>query len=192
LLIPLATAAGKHEYWLISRAAGTAAMIFSSLAICIAFYYKRVADNRERAIQLGAMHELLGLATIVAVAVHGFVLLGDDYLKPNVADILVPFVEPYKRGHIASGIVGGYLMTVFALLYYVRNRIGPARFKLIHRLTVLGWALSIAHTFTTGPDGSSLWYDIVLVPFLLAVPVMFVLRLVGNRKPALQANPAPR
>jgi methionine sulfoxide reductase heme-binding subunit len=195
MLIPIATAASNHEYWLVSRAAGTAAMIFSSLAICVAFYYERVADNRERAIQLGALHELLGLATIVALAVHGFVLLGDNYLKPNFADIVVPFAEPYKRGHIAAGIVGGYLMTVLALLYYVRNRIGPARFKIIHRFTVLGWALSVAHTFNTGPDNKATWYLIVLLPVLVAVPVMFILRLVRavrGRRAGLEPSPAPR
>jgi predicted ferric reductase len=192
MLIPLATAASNHEYWLVSRAAGTAAMLFSSVAICVAFYYRRVADDRERAIKLGALHELLGLATIVALAVHGFVLLGDNYLKPNFADIVVPFAEPYKRGHIAAGIVGGYLMTVLALLYYVRNRIGPARFKLIHRFTVVGWFMSVAHTFNTGTDTSATWYNVVLVPFLVAVPVMFVMRLVRGREAGLGASPAPR
>jgi predicted ferric reductase len=192
MLIPLATAAGNHEYWLISRAAGTAAMLFSSLAICVAFYYRRVADDRERAIQLGALHEVLGLAMILALAVHGFVLLGDHYLKPNFADIVVPFVEPYKRGHIASGIVGGYVMTVLALLYYIRNRIGPARFKIIHRFTVIGWLLSVAHTFNTGPDSNVAWYNIVLLPFLVAVPVMFAMRLMRGRKAGVEGSPAPR
>lgn len=192
MLIPLATALGNHEYWLISRATGTAAMIFSSVAICVAFYYRQVADDRERAIKLGALHELLGLATIAALAVHGFVLLGDSYLNPSFADIVVPFAEPYKSGHIASGIVGGYIMTVLALLYYVRNRIGPARFKFLHRFTLIGWFMSVAHTFNTGTDASSAWYNIVLVPFLVAVPVMFVMRLVRGRKAGLQASPAAR
>jgi predicted ferric reductase len=192
MLITLATAASNHEYWLVSRAAGTAAMLFSSLAICVAFYYRRVADDRERAIRLGALHEVLGLAMIAALAVHGFVLLGDNYLKPNFADIVVPFAEPYKRGHIAAGVVGGYLMTVLALLYYVRSRIGPARFKLIHRFTVIGWFMSVAHTFNTGPDTNAAWYKVVVVPFVVAVPVMFVLHLVRGRNTRLQASPAPR
>jgi predicted ferric reductase len=191
-VIPLATAVGNHEYFLISRAAGTGAMIFSSLAICVAFYYRLVADNRERAIQLGALHEVLGLATIVALAVHGFVLLGDNWLNPTFADIVVPFMEPFKRGHIAAGIVGGYIMTVLALLYYVRNQIGPKRFKIIHRFTVLGWALSVAHTFNTGPDNNAAWFDIVVIPFLVAVPVMFIVRLVHSRRSGLEALPAPR
>jgi predicted ferric reductase len=192
MLIPLATAAGHHEYYLISRAAGTAALLFSSVAICLAFLYRLVADDRERAIQLGAWHELLGLATIVALAVHGFVLLGDDYLKPNVADVIVPFAQSYKRGAIGIGVIGGYVMTVLALLYYVRQKIGPARFKFIHRFTVVGWILSVLHTVNTGPDKSAVWYRIILVVFIVSVPVTLILRLVRGRRARLEPSPAPR
>jgi sulfoxide reductase heme-binding subunit YedZ len=192
MLIPLATAASNHEYWLVSRAAGTAALLFSGAAICIAFSYRLVADDRERAIKLGAWHEVMGLATIVALAVHGFVLLGDTYLKPNFADIVIPFVEPYKRGAIGIGIVGGYVMTVLALLYYVRNKIGPARFKFIHRFTLVGWVLSVIHTFNTGTDQAVAWYKVLVVLSIVAVLLTFILSVVRRRQAGLQASPARR
>jgi predicted ferric reductase len=192
MLIPLATAAGNHEYWLISRATGTAAMIFASVAVCIAYLYGFVAEDRERAIKLGAWHELLGLATIIAMAVHGFVLLGDNFFNANIADIVVPFAQSYRRGGIAVGVIGGYIMTVLALLYYVRHKIGPARFKLIHRFTVLGWLLAAIHTGNAGTDQSNAWYLAVVVPFLVAVPATFLLRLVRRRQIGLEPSPARR
>lgn len=191
-MLILATAASHHEYYLISRAAGTAALLFSSTAICIAFLYRLVADDRERAIQLGAWHEVLGLATIVALAVHGFVLLGDEYLKPNLADIIVPFAQSYKRGAIGIGVIAGYGLTVLALLYYVRQKIGPARFKFLHRFTVLAWVLSVLHTVNAGPDNKVVWYRIVLVVFIVAVPVTYVMRLIRGRRAGVQASAAAR
>ena len=88
----------------------------------------------------------------------------------------------YHRGDVALGILGGYVMTVLALLYYVRRRVGPALFKQVHRFTVIGWLLAVIHTFGTGTDYKTVWYRIVLLPFILSVPATFIARLIRRRR----------
>jgi sulfoxide reductase heme-binding subunit YedZ len=186
MLIPAVDVA-KHLYWITSRATGTAALIFASVGLCVGLLYKLV-DDRERAIRLGALHEVLGLATIGCLLVHGFILLGDNFLKPSVADIVVPFAQPYHRGAIGIGDAAGYVMIVFALLYYLRNWIGNQRFRLLHHFTIVAWVGAVIHTFAAGTDNATAWYLIVTVPFLVAVPVCLIIRLTRSRPAGVSSS----
>src|SRR5882762_9859907 len=86
----LATAAGPHLYWIASRAAGSAALILSSVSVCVGLLMGgRVLKRRWP--DLRVAHEALSLATLTALAVHGLTLLGDGFLHPSLADISVPF-----------------------------------------------------------------------------------------------------
>ena len=152
-MIVLATATSQHQFWLWSRATGTVALICACLAVAVGFVYELVMEDRERAIRLAAAHEALGLGAIGFLVVHGFLLLGDKFLNPNLADIVVPFAQSYRRSDIGFGVLGGYVMGILAVLYYVRNRIGPAVFRKVHRFTVVGWFLAMIHTFGAGTAG---------------------------------------
>src|SRR5205807_8178575 len=59
----LATAAGPHLFWITSRAAGTAALILSSLSVCVGLSMGgRLL--RGRRIDLRVVHEALSLAAV--------------------------------------------------------------------------------------------------------------------------------
>ena len=96
------------------------------------------------------MHEALSLATMVALAVHALALLGDGYLKPSLADVTIPFVSDYERFWMALGIVGGWLFVILGLSYYLRGRIGPQRWRMLHRFTALAWVLGVVHALDDG------------------------------------------
>ncbi len=84
-----------HLFWITSRAAGTAALLLSSLAVCVGLLMSgRMLHGRR--LDMRAAHEAIALATIVAIAVHALALLGDAYLHPSLADVTVPFASSYK------------------------------------------------------------------------------------------------
>lgn len=68
-------------FWVTSRAAGTTAMVLASTAVGVGLVMggrmvkSGAADRRS-------LHEILSLATMVALAVHGLALLGDSWLHP--------------------------------------------------------------------------------------------------------------
>ena len=88
-------------------------------------------------------HEALSLATIGAIVLHALALLGDSFFHPTIADLLVPFHLNYKEPYMALGIISGWLMLIFGLSYYVRDRIGINRWKVLHRLTAVAWILGV-------------------------------------------------
>src|SRR5204863_8134876 len=117
---------------------------------------------RKRGPDLLATHEILSLSTIVAIAVHGLALLGDQYLHPSVADIAIPFVSGYRTGWTTVGIIAGWSLILLGLSYYARRQIGPARWRSLHRLTALAWITGVVHSLGEGSDAGQLWFLVMV------------------------------
>jgi len=160
-----------HLFWITSRAAGIAALVLASLAVSIGLLMStRLAGRRLNGGDLRVVHEALSLATMVAIVVHAVSLLGDAYLHPSLLDVSVPFLSGYRTAWTTLGIVAGWLTIALGLSYYVRSRIGPARWRALHRFTALAWLLGLVHSLGEGTDAGQAWFlamiAIVVVPAL--------------------------
>jgi methionine sulfoxide reductase heme-binding subunit len=168
----LATATGPHLLWITSRAAGIAALVISSLSVCVGLLMGgRLMKGRGP--DLRATHEALSLATLALLLVHGISLLGDSFLHPSVADIAVPFVSGYKTLWTTTGIVAFWAMLILGLSYYARARIGVQRWRRIHRFTALAWALGLAHSLGEGTDAGQAWF--LAMTALVVAPALCLL-----------------
>jgi sulfoxide reductase heme-binding subunit YedZ len=143
-----------HVFWITSRAAGIVALLASSLAVALGLMMAR----RSRLPDLRVTHEALSLATIAAIVVHALALLGDSFLKPSLADIAIPFASGYQRLWTTTGIVAGWMLILLGLSYYFRARIGPARWRSLHRFTALAWVLGVVHAIGEGTDAGTAWF----------------------------------
>src|SRR5215210_4341430 len=103
----IATLLGEHFFWLTSRAAGTAALILSSVSVAVGLLMGGRLLKR-RGVDLRTTHEALSLATLVALPVHAGALLGDGFLSPSLADITLPFASGYRAPWMAVGIIAGW------------------------------------------------------------------------------------
>jgi len=166
----MATDPAPHLFWITSRAAGSAALIVASLAVCLGLLMGTRLLKRFSTVDLRVTHETLSLATMVAIAVHGISLIGDAYMHPSLLDISIPFASPYKTGWTAIGIVSGWGLAALGLSYYARGRIGPDRWRRLHRFTALAWLLGLVHSLGEGTDAGQTWFlamiGIVAVPAL--------------------------
>ena len=61
---------------------------------------------------------------MAALAVHALALLGDQYLRPSLLDVTVPFVSDYKTGWTSLGIIAGWATVLLGLSFYARRLIG--------------------------------------------------------------------
>jgi sulfoxide reductase heme-binding subunit YedZ len=153
----MTTSAGTHLFWITSRAAGTSAMILASATVAFGLAMSgrllkgSLSDRRT-------VHEILSLSVMVAIAVHAISLLGDGYVRATVLDVTLPFAFAYKQ-----------------LSYYLRGRIGPARWRSIHRFTLLAWLGALMHAFTEGTDAGQTWF--VALILITAAPAFLALAL---------------
>lgn len=175
----------EYGWWLASRAAGiTAYVLFSVAVLCGLMMAGRVARVPARKQALRQVHEHAALAGLVAMAVHGITLLGDRWLNPGPLGVLVPFVIDYRPLAVASGIVAAYLAAALGLSFYVKRRVGAARWRKLHQYTLLAWSLGLLHAIFAGTDISTPWMRLVLVWTAGPVLVLFVVRATEPRRRA--------
>jgi methionine sulfoxide reductase heme-binding subunit len=186
----VSTNVSTHLFWVLSRGAGTTALILSSASVGCGLVMSGklvTGSGPERRVY----HEVLSLAVIVAIAVHGLALLGDSFLHPSVLDVTVPFVFSYKTLPTSLGIIAGWGMIFLGLSYYARGQIGNERWKLIHRFTLLVWMFGLVHTFTDGTDRGQPWFIALVV--LTTAPTLLLLayRVTSRRLRSVRASVAP-
>ena len=166
-----------HLFWITSRAAGTAALLFSSAAVGFGLTMSLRLFKR-RGPDLRVTHEALSLATMVAVVVHAACLLGDTFLHPSVADIAIPFASSYRQPWMAIGIVAGWAMLILGLTYYVRRHIGAQRWRRLHRFTSVAWIAGIAHALGQGTDAGLTWFAVLVGIAALPAAALLAYRVV--------------
>jgi sulfoxide reductase heme-binding subunit YedZ len=175
----LATAVGPHLYWITSRAAGIAALLLSSISVCVGLLMGGQLLKGHKP-DLRVTHEALSLATLVALAVHGLSLLGDGYLHPSLGDVAIPLLSSYKTVWTSMGIVAFWALLVLGLSYYARTRIGVQRWRRLHRFAALAWILGLAHSLGEGTDAGQTWFLAMIAVVVVPALVLLLVRLLSS------------
>lgn len=179
----------NYPWWLASRASGIVALALITTAVLLGLFMSSNVLRRPGLKRtLLKVHEQIALTALVAIGAHGVLLLGDVWLRPGISGIAIPFTIAYRPLWVGFGILGGYLALVLGPSYYLRRRIGGKRWRLIHRATVVVFALAIAHSLGSGTDGASLWFRSFAAAGVTAVVVLFAIR---YRRKAPRRVPVP-
>ncbi len=168
-----------HLFWITSRAAGGAALLLASASVAVGLMMSsKRRDSNKR--DLRAIHEALSLTTLAMVGLHGISLLGDAFLNPGLAGIAIPFAAAYRPIWTGIGIIAGYGMAVLGFSYYLRNRIGAARWRRLHRLTALFWLLAVGHTIGAGSDATQVWFLALSGAIVTPAALLLIIRWLGR------------
>ena len=169
-----AAATGEHLFWIVSRAAGIVALLAASASVGLGLLMGG-RMLRGRGVELRSVHEALSIAAMAAIVLHAGALVFDSYVNLGVADVTIPFLGDHQPLWTSLGIVCGWSLIALGVSYYLRARIGVARWRRLHRWTALVWVLSIAHAIGEGTDAGRLWFlvsvGIVIVPAALLLAV---------------------
>lgn len=166
-----------YAWWLVSRAAGTVALVLVTVSVLIGLLMasgmlRRPGLKRN----LMSVHEHTALVALVSIAVHGISLLGDRSIDPGPLGVLVPFTMSYRPLYTGLGILSGYLAAALGLSFYARKRIGGGRWRRLHRLTVLAYLLGVAHAIGAGSDASLRPVRLAVVASVLPAAALFLVR----------------
>jgi sulfoxide reductase heme-binding subunit YedZ len=179
-----------HAWWLLSRAAGVTSYALASVAVIAGLAISGKASHRPGGAKaLRAAHEHAAIAALVFLAVHAVTLLPDPYLHPGVGGLLLPGTIAYRPLAVAAGIVGAYMTVLLGLSFYARRRIGQARWRRLHRFTIVAWALSVVHVLTAGTDATTVWMRIILAATAAPIAVLFAGRVREGRRRARRVTP---
>lgn len=174
---------GQHLFWLGSRSLGIVAILLVSVSVGFGLALSVRGSGRVGAAsRFKTLHEALALVSLVAIAGHGLLLVGDSYLHPTLAQVAVPFLLPNHTVWTGIGVIAGWLAAAFTLSFYVRRWIGVALWRRLHRWTIVVFALGLIHTIGSGTDGRSAWLIAMLALAALPVALIGGLRLSGRER----------
>jgi methionine sulfoxide reductase heme-binding subunit len=164
---------GQHVWWLASRSMGVVAMLLLSTSVAFGLAMSgRLVRGPGVGARLRTTHEALALSGLLAIVLHGLLLLPDSYLHPGLAGITIPSVSSHRPVWTALGVTAGWMSAVITLSFYVRRWIGARTWRRLHRWTLAVWVLGLAHTLGSGTDAGEGWLlamlGITTLPVLVA------------------------
>lgn len=186
-----------YTWWLMSRSAGIVAFVLIACSVTLGLV---MANNLLRRPGLKRsllkVHEQIALAALVAILLHGVLLLGDKWLKPGITGIAIPFTMSYRPLWSGLGIVAGYVAVLVGPTYFIRRRIGVRRWRQIHRTAAVVYVLGLLHALNSGTDGAALWFRSLAVITAVPIVVLLARRYLGPApkrapRPATSAQPRP-
>lgn len=178
----------QYIWWLVSRAAGIVALALISLSVLIGLTMAtKILRRPGLPRKLARLHEHVALAALAAIAVHGFSLLGDRWLRAGLSGIIVPFSMSYRPLFTGLGIIAAYLAALLGLSFYVRRTIGTRLWRKLHRATVAVWVLGVVHTLGSGTDATTVWLRMMML--VMGAPIVFLALLRVLRRGQPNARP---
>lgn len=163
---------GQHVFWLASRATGVVALVLVAVSVGLGLALSGRLMRRPGApASLKTVHEAAALTSLILIAAHGALLLGDDYLRPGLAGILLPFQMADQPAWTGVGIIAGWLAMILGLSFYARRWIGAKAWRWLHRWTLAVYVLGLAHALGSGTDARSSW--LLAIVGATAVPIVF-------------------
>jgi predicted ferric reductase len=140
-------------WWYVTRASGIMAylLLWFSTVLGLAVTSKYLDGMLDRLFTYD-FHEFISLLSVAFTLVHVLVLTLDRYLPYSLAQILVPFISPYRPFWVGVGVIAFYITLLVTVTFYLRNQIGTHLFRAIHVLSLLGYIGVTLHGYYSGTD----------------------------------------
>jgi sulfoxide reductase heme-binding subunit YedZ len=169
---------------------GVVAMVLVSMSVAFGLAMSgKLVRGPGVASRMRSMHEALALSGLLAIALHGLLLLPDSYLHPGLAGISIPFVAAHRPLWTALGVTAGWMSAVITGSFYVRRWIGARTWRRLHRGTLAVWVLGLGHTLGSGTDAGATWLLTMLAISTLPVLIAGAHRLHTRGLKPLTASP---
>jgi predicted ferric reductase len=151
--------ANPKAYWYLSRGAGFVALgllwVSMMLGIGVTNKMARIWPGLPPAM---AFHEYTGLLGLFFAAFHALILLGDQYSKYRLVQLLMPFGSvQYRPTWVALGQLGFYAWFIIAITFYIRKMIGRKTWRFIHYASFICYLGALVHGLMSGTDTTTVW-----------------------------------
>ncbi len=155
------TLAGSNPkaYWYLSRGSAFVALGLLWISMVLGLLITdKAARSWPGAPAAFAIHEYVSLLGLVFVAFHALILLGDQYIKYQLAQVLLPFGSiNYHPVWVGLGQIGFYVWAIISATFYVRQKIGSKTWRFIHYASFFNFVIAMIHGLAAGTDHATLW-----------------------------------
>ncbi len=181
--------ANPKAYWYLSRGSAFVALGLLWISMLLGLLITdKMARSWPGAPAAFAIHEYVSLLGLVFAAFHALILMGDQYIKYQLAQILIPFGSiNYHPVWVGVGQIGFYVWAIISATFYVRQKIGPKTWRFIHYASFFNFAVALMHGLAAGTDHATVWAQAIY--WTMGASTLF---LTAYRIIASVAGPEPR
>ena len=191
LLDWLFAASSIQALWYVTRAAGLVAYLLLWLSTVWGLAVSsKVFDPVLQRFFSYDMHQFISLLAVGFIILHIVVLLGDRYLPFSLAQILIPFIAPYRPVWVGLGVIGLYLTLLVSVTFYIRQRIGYKTFHVIHFASFAAYIAALVHGWMAGTDSTLGTTQVIYAGSALIVVFLLVYRILIVAFPSRQPSAA--
>ncbi|MFN8376055.1 MAG: hypothetical protein U0694_24670 [Anaerolineae bacterium] len=164
--------------WYLVRASGVTAyaLLTASMVWGIVLTSRVIKDWSPGVVSM-LMHSTISWLAVVFSIVHALLLLFDTYVTYTVADIVIPFVGPYRPLAVGLGTLACWIVLIVSASFAFRKYIGHRIWWLLHLTSYASFALVTLHVVFAGTDAARLGFKALLVIGVMAVVGFLVHRL---------------
>ena len=94
---------------------------------------------------------------LALVGAHAMALLGDRFLRFDLASVLVPFAGDYRPFAVGLGILAGYTALLVHASFSLRSRLGAKTWRRLHYASFGLYVLATVHGLLAGTDAGLPW-----------------------------------
>jgi methionine sulfoxide reductase heme-binding subunit len=179
--------------WYLTRAAGLIAYLLLWLSTAWGLVVaSKILDNLLHRSFTFDFHEFISLLAVGFLGLHIFVLTADKYLPYSLAQILVPFLSPYRPLWVGIGVIAMYLTLLVTVTFYMRRMIGMKAFRFIHVSSLVAYLGATIHGFLSGTDSSLPAAIFMYVGTFLVIVFLMIYWLVDLAIKRSAANTSPK
>lgn len=166
--------------WYLNRATGITLLVLLTVSVVLGVLAMggRPGRGMPRFVTQD-LHRNLALLSVVALVVHVVSAVLDSFVDIRWWQAVVPFGATYEPLWLGLGAVSLDLVAVVVVTSLLRTRLTHRRWRGVHLLSWLAWALAVAHTIGIGTDieQRAAWAVVPTVACVLAVVGALGLRL---------------
>jgi len=169
------------KYWSfpILQATGLAALIWAYTGVALGLLEsgRRISWVPLSRSQIDRLHRQIGLLVLALMGVHvvatAFDAMGDSWRTATIPWQWANQGWPQAVTGYTTGIVAFYLALLLGPTYYARKALGVARWRFLHRFTLVVYLLSLWHTMILGLDVSHYGWVRPFV-WLMQIPLLYL------------------
>lgn len=176
-----------HVPWYLSRSSGIASFVALTASMVLGLLVSTKAGDPHLPRPLTFdMHAFLSVLSLTLIGVHAASLMFDGFLRFSAADVLIPFVSPYRTFWTGIGIIAAWLAAIVTASFWARKRLGQKNWRRLHYATVAAYLMGLGHGFAAGTDS-----QLAVVFWMYVISAAMVAALLAYRLVAV-FDPPPK
>lgn len=148
---------GDPTFWLLARSSGLLSYGLVTASVLAGLVLKARPFPALKPPAVLDAHRLLSLLSLTALGIHMATLVLDRAVPVSIAALFVPGLLEYRTVWSAVGVVAAEALVLVVASFWLRKRIGTARWRALHWATYPIFVAVTVHGVLAGTDSGQTW-----------------------------------